>query len=316
MNQNFIDAQQALGFAVNQSYVINQRVYETKYPDYDYARLVYVDTSSPEWAGGITTYISDGVGKADWQSGYAKDIPLADVNMSKAEHAFEMAAIGYQWNIEEIGKAQFLRIPLDARRAAAARKAYVQFMWNLTLTGAPEKNYGGLVNYTGITTANVPADGTGASPLWTNKTPAQIVRDINLALTGIYMATNQVEMADTLLLPIEAVNYIAQTPYSATTMETILTFIQRTNVYTLETGRPLTIRGVRGLENAGAGGVGRMVAYKNAEEVVKLHLPMPHRFLPVYQDGPLNFVVPGIFRTGGVEILTPGAFRYLDGITT
>jgi hypothetical protein len=58
-----------------------------------------------------------------------------------------------------------------------------------------------------------------------------------------------------------------------------------------------------------------MVAYKNDGEYVKLHLPMPHRFLPVWQDGPLNYSVPGIFRTGGVELLTTVAMRYLDQIS-
>ena len=57
-----------------------------------------------------------------------------------------------------------------------------------------------------------------------------------------------------------------------------------------------------------------MLAYSNREDVVKLHLPMPHRFLPVYVDGPTSFEIPGIFRTAGVEVLRTGAFRYLDGI--
>jgi hypothetical protein len=58
-----------------------------------------------------------------------------------------------------------------------------------------------------------------------------------------------------------------------------------------------------------------MVVYKNDPNVCRLHLPMPHRFLPVWQNGPFNFQIPGIFRTGGVEITRPGAFRYLDGLT-
>jgi len=45
-----------------------------------------------------------------------------------------------------------------------------------------------------------------------------------------------------------------------------------------------------------------------------MHIPMRHRFLPVWQTGPITFDVPGIFRTGGVEIRRPGAFRYVDGI--
>jgi hypothetical protein len=315
MPETFMDAQQALGFVVNQTFRINPTVYEIQYPDYDYARLVFVDTSSPEWSGGITTFISDKVGQAQWTSGYAKDVPLADINMAKVDKTFEMAAIGYQYNMEEVGKAAFLNIPLSNQRAMAARFAYSQFMYNLALFGNTEKNYGGLVNYSGVTAANVPNDGTGSSRLWADKTPAQIVRDINLGLTGIYTDSLTVEMADTILLPIDAMLYLGQTPYSSTTMETVMSFVQKTNVYTLTTGRPLTIRGVRGLENAGSGGTGRMVTYKNDPAIVRLHLPMPHRFLPVYQDGPFNFVIPGIFRTGGIEIHRAGAFRYLDGIT-
>jgi len=99
-------------------------------------------------------------------------------------------------------------------------------------------------------------------------------------------------------------------------METILSFVQRTNIYTLTTGQPLTIRTVRELSTGDAAGTGgRMVAYKNDEDFVKLHLPMPHRFLPVYQSGPLQFEVPGIFRTGGLELLTNAGMRYIDGIS-
>jgi hypothetical protein len=73
---------------------------------------------------------------------------------------------------------------------------------------------------------------------------------------------------------------------------------------------------VRELGTGAANGTtGRMVAYKYDGEYVKLHLPMPHRFLPVWQDGPLNYSVPGIFRTGGVELLTTVAMRYLDQIS-
>jgi hypothetical protein len=99
-------------------------------------------------------------------------------------------------------------------------------------------------------------------------------------------------------------------------MQTILAFVRENNLYTLETGRPLTIRAVRDLSTGAANGTtGRVVAYRNDRNEVQLHLPMPHRFLPVYQDGPLNFQVPGIFRTGGVEIMSEKTFFYVDGIS-
>lgn len=309
------DAQQALGFVTNQSHVINRRVYETRYPDLDYGRLIYVDTSSPEWSGGIDTYISDMAGAAAWYTGGAKDIPLADVNMAMVEHSFHMAAIGYEYNLEEVGKAQFLGIQLSARRALAAKRAYEQFMWNLALFGDTSKGKYGLLNSNLVSSGNVAADGTGTSTYWADKTPAQIVRDINTVITPIWTGSLYIEMADTVLLPHTDLLYLGQTPYSSTTMETLLSFVQKTNAYTLQTGRPLTIRGVLGLENAGASNKGRMVGYRNSEEVAKLHVPMPHRFLPVWQNGPLNFVVPGIFRTGGTEILLPNSIRYADAIS-
>lgn len=310
-----IDAQQALAFVQNQALQINARVYETKYPSYDFGRFITVDTSAPEWSGGILTYISNSVGAADWQSGYAKDIPLADVNMDKTQMTFHLAAIGYQYNIEEIGKAQYERINLPDRRAQSARKASDQFLWNLMWGGvkAQEKNIPGLLNAPGVVGGTFPADGAGGSATWASKTPALIVRDINSLLTGIWTSTLEIELADTLVMPAELYQYIASTPYSDNTMVTILQFIQQTNVYTLQTGRPLTIAATRAARSAGAGGTGRVLAYANDETVVKFHLPMPFRFLPVYQDGPLNFAIPGIFRTGGVEVLAPGAMRYGDG---
>jgi hypothetical protein len=48
--------------------------------------------------------------------------------------------------------------------------------------------------------------------------------------------------------------------------------------------------------------------------VLKMHIPMPHRFLPVWQTGPMFYEVPGIFRLGGLEIRRPKAVRYVDGI--
>ncbi len=315
--------QQALAFVTAQAYKVNQKVYEARYPDWDFGRLIFVDSEGPEWAPGILTYTSDMSGRANWQSGAAKDVPLADVSQDMQTKTFQLAAIGYQWNIEEVnGTMGFPGASLPDRRAKAARLAYMKFMYDLTLKGSLEKGMGGLINYSGVVTVNAPADGTGSSTLWVNaagvgqKTPAQIVRDINIALQGISLATFETELADTILLPVEAYNYIAATPYSATTTETILSFVLRTNLYTMQTGRPLTIRTVRELGTGAANGTtGRMVAYKNDGEYVKLHLPMPHRFLPVWQDGPLNYAVPGIFRTGGVELLTTVAMRYLDQIS-
>lgn len=329
MPQNFnIDAQQALAFVTAQAYRINATVYETVYPDWDFSRHIYVNTEGPEWSPGVVTFTTDKTGQAKWQSMGAKDVPYADVSQDWKLKTHHMAAIGYQYSLEEVNAAIMINGPLASRRALAARDAYMKFMYNLTLFGDQTKGLGGITNMPGVTIVPVPADGDGNVRYWVNsagvgtKTPAQIVRDINLMLSGIATSTFDTVLADTIKLPMKALDYIAATPYSAMTMETILSFVMRTNLYTLRTGRPLKIEGYRELETAAtdttsptSAGMGRAVAYNNSPQYLQLHLPMPHRFLPVWQDGPFNYAVPGIFRTGGVEVMSNAAIRYIDGIT-
>jgi hypothetical protein len=314
MRRNLVDAQQALGFVTSQTAYIESQVVETMYPDIQYANLIPVDTSAPEWAKSVTYYSSDKVGRAGWFHSYAKDIHVADVERAKHEVGIEMADIGYRYSLEEIGQAMMIPgMNLTADRANAAVRAYEEFVDDAALRGKAEKNFYGIINYPGITTvlASIEAGHT----VWNLKTADAIIQDINDALTGVYVGTLQVEMADTILLPVACLTIIG-TKRIANTPISVLDYIQTKNVYTLTTGRPLTIRGVRGLETAGQGGSGRMVAYRRDPQVLKMHIPMPHRFLPVWQTGPLVFDIPGIFRLAGLEVRRPGSIRYVDGIYT
>jgi hypothetical protein len=308
-----------LGFVTNQSYVINTQAYRTQYPDLNFAELVYVDTSAPEWAEGMTSFITGSYGKAMFGTAYAKDVPLADITRDRSDVSFHFAHIGYEFNDEEIGRAQFLNVPLTADKALAARRGYTEFMYDITLTGAAVKNMLGLGNQTAVTIGTAPADGTAGATTWFDnagtmtKTVEQIMRDFNGVITGIFTGSTTVEMADTVLLPYATMSRLASVLIPGTN-ETLLAFIMRSNFYTLRTGQQLRVIGVLGLDALGTGGTRRMVAYANRQDVVKLHLPAPHRFKPAMQNGAYNYLVPGWFRTGGVEVLRTGAFRYLDGI--
>lgn len=318
MRYSTYDAQQALGFLISQVTHIEPQVYAIRYPDIQYARLIPVDTTAPEWVKSITFFSSDQVGQADWFHAAATDMRLADVERAKSEKGVEMAGIGYRYNLEEIGQA--MMIPgtnLTVDRANAAKRASEEFIDSRLLRGDTTKNWTGLYNDAGVTVIDAVADGAGgdgSSPNWNDKTSDQIVRDINNALTMVYSQSTTVEMADTVLLPVEALTLIATRKNSVSTDISILEWIKKYNVYTQITGQPLTIMAGRGLESAGDGGVGRMVVYRRDPQVLKAHIPMPHRFLPVWQTGPLTFDIPGIFRFGGLEIRLPKAVRYVDGI--
>jgi hypothetical protein len=314
MSRRFVNDQAAMGFLVSQLSHIESQVVAVQYPDIQYPQLIPVDTSANEWAKSVTYYSTDKVGKANWFHHTAKDIHIADVDRAKHEVGVEMADIGYRWTLEELGQAMMIPgMNLSADRAEAARRAYEEFVDDVALRGKAEKAIYGIMNYPGITA--VLAGIEAAHTVWDLKTADAILADVNNAITGIYTSSLTVEIADTILLPVGAMTILATKRIPNTTM-TALEFLKTNNVYTNQTGRPLTIRALRGLETAGQNGSGRMVAYRRDPQVLKMHIPMTHRFLPVWQTGPLMFDVPGIFRLAGLEVRRPGAVRYVDGILT
>lgn len=299
--------QAALGFAIKQTTHVEREVNETVYPDIQYPSLVPVDTSAHPFAKSITYFSSDKFGEAKWINGNSDDVPQAGTELAKHETAVHMAGIGYGWGYEEINQAQMMGVNLQNNDAIAARRAYEEMVDRVALTGDATKSFQGLINNTSVTAAAVI---TGD---WATATEDEILADVNALLLGVANDTQYSAMADTLLLPYAKLNIVA-TRRLGDTQGTILSFLQKYNTYTAMTGRPLLIRAIRGLDTAGAGGTARMVAYRRDPQVLKLHIPMPHRFLPVYQQGPLNFVVPGVFRLGGLDIRKPKEVRYGDGI--
>lgn len=311
--QQFGDAMQAsLGFAQKQTSHIEAGVYALRYPELDYASLVPVDTSAGEFSKSVTYYSMDGAGRAGWLNGNGKDVPVVGLQMEQHETAVHTAGIGYSYGYEEVNQARLLGIALDGEKARIARRSYEQMVYDVALNGDTAKGFEGLYDYTGVPTVTATADGSGSATEWSTKTPDLINRDINAILIGVQTATKETELADTLILPTERMQYIASTRMTDTGMS-VLEYIQRANIYTAQTGQPLTIRGKRGLLTKGGGSSARMIAYRRAPDVLKMHIPMPHRFFPVQIEG-FQFTVPGMFRLGGLDVRLPKAVSYVDGV--
>jgi len=315
MTFTMMDSSQAVSFLQQQATSIEAELYRIKYPEYNYAALIPVDTSAGEWSKSVTFYSLDTVGKAQWFNGNSTQMPRSDVNLRQHTHDLKMAAIGYGYNLEELNFAKRVSYNLDTERAFAARRAYEQFMYGLAISGDSSVGMTGLINNAGVTPVVAPNDGTGSATTFASKSGDQIARDLNNMLATRHEASLGVELLNTVALPIEQYNLLATKRMGTAGDEiTVLEWLMKYNTYTAQTGQPLTIRMIRGLNGAGGSGTDRAIAYVNAPDVLKLHLPMPHRFMPVYQTGPLAFEVPGIFRTGGVEVRRPGAMFYLDGV--
>lgn len=317
MNPRFYtrDAQQkALVFLVNQAQRIEREVYATRYAEIQYPQLVPVDTTGPDWLTGVTYFSSDMVGRAKWFHGRGDDVPHAELTREKFETTIALATMGYDYDLQELGQAQMTGMDLRPEKAMAARRAAEEMIDRVAMFGDATKGFYGLTNQPTVTAGAAAATGTGSSTLWANKTADNILADVNSALTGQFTTTYGAEMADTILLPYARLLTISTMRIDTYNVQTVLDWMAQNNIYTRQTGQPLLIRGIWGLDTAGSGSTARMVAYRRSPDVVTLYMPMPFQFLPPWQQGPLKFEVPGIFRISGVEARRPAAMRYVDNI--
>ncbi|GJE77277.1 DUF2184 domain-containing protein [Methylorubrum suomiense] len=303
----------ALNFMRTAQNYIEPEVYARQYPDFQYRELVPVDNSAPDWTTRVDFFsMGDDVGEAREFSPDADDVPFVDFQLDKGDSRVYMAAIGYRYNLQELEHARYYGIRLETDRADAARRRYELYVDQTAFVGRPKLNLQGLATSASVA-ALTAAAGAGGSSLWENKTPDEIVKDCNRILSAVFLGSNGIEQADTLLLPQALYELIATKRLNDLQTTTILEHIQRVNVYTSRTNRPLTIRAVFGLETAGAGATRRIIAYRRDPSVLKMHVPMPLRWLEV-ERRLLKYEIPGIFRLGGVEIRRPSAMRYLDGV--
>jgi hypothetical protein len=308
----FADAQAAYPFVIAQGRNIETRIYQKRYPTYNYALAIPVVTEGNQWAIGTTFFTVDTAGEAKFLSGSGTDMPFNAATKDMASHDFAMIGSGWEWNLEEINQASLYGINLNATKAMSATDKIERLLNTIAFAGHTEKNWTGFVNSADVPRADVTTPGT----FWPAKTVDQILLDVNEVLTRVRTQTNEIEWADTLALPPDAYRLLATRRLGAGDgMITVLEYIRKNNIYTAETGQALTIIPVRELATASQDGGGRMVAYRRDEEVVRFHLPMPRQVLQPRQKSIMGFETGIIARTGGTEWRLPKAAAYADEVT-
>lgn len=317
----FLDAQVAMPFVIAQGRNIETKIYQKRYPVYNYGLHVPVVTEGNAWAIGTTFFTVDTAGEAKFLSGAGTDMPFNQATKDMASHDFAMIGSGWEWNLEEVNQAALYNMDLNATKAMSATDKVERLLNTVAMIGSTEKNWTGFANNPLVTRVDAAGNGGengggGTSTFWKHKTFDEISADINGALGAIRTNTAEVEWADTIRLPPEAFRDIATRRVGpGDGADTILAYIRKNNVYTAETGQPLDILPLRELATASQDGGGRLVAYRKDVEVLRFHLPMPRRVLGVRQKSIMGFETGIIARTGGTEVRLPGAMYYLDEIT-
>jgi len=309
INTGFLDADGAIFFQ-RQLEHIKAQSYDVRYADLKARMLFPVSNDGGRGVTSITYRTYDQAGIAKIIEAYADDLPRADVAGKETNIPVRSVGTSYGYNLDEIQSSELTGTSLDQRRANASRRSVEQVINDVAFFGDAESGLPGLFSNPNIPTGAVVDPGGGTE--WVNKTPDQVLFDVNDLFADIFETTKMVEQANTLLIPTAQWSYIMSTPRSSTSDTTIGQYIVNNSPYINSLEDIIPLNECHAVNNPLLATDG-MVAYDRNPDKLQLEIPVELEYMPVQQKN-LEFIIPGRSRLGGLNIYYPLSLAIATGI--
>ena len=308
-----LDANESVFFARELEHVKAQS-YDVQYPELTATKNIPVSSEAGSGAETITYQQYDSVGFAKIISNYATDLPRVDLKGKEFTAKVKSIGASYGYSIQDIRAARMAGKPLEQRKANAVRRANDQEVNRIAYFGDSAHGLVGLINHPNITSYTLPTDGTmngttagtAAAAKFINKTPAQVLRDLNGMVAKVLELTQNVERPDTLTLDHETHADLSTRPRSDNSDTTILEFFLKNSPYVKN------VEVVPELNGAGTGDTNVVMMYKKSPDKLTLEIPQPFEQFPPQAEG-LEFVIPCHSRCAGVIVYYPLSIIKAEG---
>lgn len=181
--------------------------------------------------------------------------------------------------------------------------------------GFHQHNSYGLVNDPQIVTVTA-TQGAAGSTQWADKTPDEILADVNRLLLSTWEASEYdlSGMANHILLPPENYAHLVKTKVGVTGDKSILQFLLENNLGKNQ-GVDIVIAPCRWCYQAGTGDTNRMVGYCNSEDRVRFDITVPlKRMLTQASAEHLAYLTPYVTQFSELQWPYRQHAMYVDGI--
>lgn len=268
--------------------------------------------------GGLGTGNGIGTGKA-WIGKNTDQITGVGLDIAKIPNPLNLWAMELKYTIPELESAAKLGRPIDQQKYAGMQLKHQMDIDEQVYIGDTSLGVTGLVNSDDVTNVGPVANGAGGSPLWTQKTPAEILQDVNEILVSAWTTAAYAVIPTRLLLPPQQFGYISTQLVSIAGSVSILKYIMDNNLMTSSGRGSIEIYPCKWLVGAGSGGtVGvegahdRMVAYTKEYDRVRFPMTVLQRTPLQYQS--IYHQTTYFCRLGVVEVVYPETIAYRDGL--
>ena len=292
---------------------IVSELYETKYRAIKYRDYFNIDNEGGAGITSVKMRVWDMVGSAKIIGHFSDDLPAAGVGAAETTVGVKFVGASFHVDWFEVQQAQLVGRSIENMRARACDRAIEQKMNGIafgTDEEATDAGLFGLLSHPNIPQGTVAAGASGETE-WADKTPNEILIDVNNLFSTMSNTTFDVFRPNRLALPIKQFNLLANTRLNDISSDTILDHIISKSPYI--TGRDAIIV-MPELAGAGEGGEDVMMAYDDDPQNAVFYIPYekgtPVGTLP---DG-LAFKTPVVASTGGLDVRYPLAFSKTGGI--
>lgn len=261
--------------------------------------------------GTLTNAAAPAGGNMPWISKETTAIANVQVNGQKLTLPLRALAREVAYSSIELDRSQLTQQPIDVQQLNALNMLYQMNTDQMVYVGSEDVSATGLINSSSVTATTV-ADGVSGSKLWSQKTPDEILADVNTLLDGSWLAAAYAVCPSSLRLPPVQFSYLASQKVSSAGNLSILEFLKQNSIALQINGRPLDIQPVKWLAGAGATGTDRMMVYTNDLQYVRFPM-VPIRRETAYYQG-IMFHAPYVWAFGEMEFVYPETVRYADGI--
>ena len=322
MDLNMLDTSKVLRadsaesvFFTRQLAGIQAKTYDVLYPEFTATKYIPVSTEINPGAAYVLFRSFDRVGQCKLIASYADDLPRADVKAKESTVNVMSWGVHYGYSVLDVLQAMYAGVPLEQRRANAARLAWEQTLNRIGWLADGTAAWGGL--YGLLYQPNITHDSAPSGSAWSTATsPDDMINDVNFCINQIANLTYGVESANIIVFPVKQAALLKTRPRATFSDRTVWEFLVENHPGVKFEVAPelagLTTSPMGATLGTGVT-VDTMVAFNSNPDKLLLHVSKPfEQMAPEVEN--LEWRISCWARTAGVIAYYPLAIHTVEGI--